>query len=362
LELFGSLLFVQDTKYVTLAFFSNIKLRIISMTSYDISSRVDISISKTPSLAYNNLTCNGTTVAFAHKTEVITFSETTGTGKSSVKETTLKPRLPESKVIQVKWCHIGGRDYLVVGSGAGLAVYDESVSSSVFVMELASQDVPIQDPEAAFVRGITAVPSTSHICAGSSTGHIFVLSVNGESIELDTTIKPHADDENAATSAMACSKSWVVAASDSGSVQIFDATNDFQLSARFPGTAPCTSVCTTGDVLVAGYTTGHLRLYRLSTKVIFAEIGAHTRAVTAIDAHPELSQFVSVGEDSIINVWQIATVDESKGGEDPLVSVLFTATSADSLLTGVAFSRNGTSNLLTTSYDQKRVRIFTPHR
>ena len=72
--------------------------------------------------------------------------------------------------------------------------------------------------------------------------------------------------------------------------------------------------------------------------------------------------FVSVGEDSIINVWQIATVDESKGGEDPLVSVLFTATSADSLLTGVAFSRNGTSNLLTTSYDQKGVRIFTPHR
>jgi WD40 repeat protein len=338
------------------------------MSRYNADRVVQVSVNKTPSFSYNNLSCNGTTVAYVHKTEVITFNETAGTGSTNVKETVLKPRLPESKVIQVKWCHLSGRDYLVVGSGAGLVIYDDSVSSSIFVMELSSQDVPFPDPEASFVRGITAIPSTNHICAGSSTGYVFAFKVNKDSIELDRTIKPHEDDDGSATSAMTGIENWGVAAFDSGAIQLYDADKDFQVAARFPGSAPCTSLCITGGCIVAGYTTGQIKLYNLTSKVLFAEIGAHTRAISAINAHPDLSQFVSVGEDSIINVWHIstsATTDESKSstteGSDNKVSILFTAKATDSLFTGVTFSRNGSSHLLTSSYDQKKITVFT-HR
>jgi WD40 repeat protein len=341
------------------------------MADYDVTRAVEVNITKTPSLRYNNLTCNGSNVVFAHKTEVVSIIEDIKGSKSGTvgsTQSTLKPHLPEAKVIQVKWCHLSGRDYLVVGTGSGLAVYDDTITASVFVLELASQDVPYDDPEATFVRGITGVPETNHICAGSASGHIFCLLVDGDgeggsSIELVHTIKPHEDDDGAATTAMAGSGRWGVAASDAGSVTVFDTSNKFHTSHRFPGIAPCTSVVVTGDTIVAGYTTGHLRMFRLSTGVLFAEIGAHTRAVTAMDVHPEMPVFVSVGEDSVINVWRLSQEagGESKREQAPSVTMEFTGKSADSLLTGVSFSRNGTSHLITSSYDKKCIQWFT-HR
>jgi ABC-type dipeptide/oligopeptide/nickel transport system permease component len=41
-----------------------------------------------------------------------------------------------------------------------------------------------------------------------------------------------------------------------------------------------------------------------------------------------------------------------------VITVEFTTVLPDSLLTGVVFSRNGTSNLITASYDQKKIQLF----
>jgi WD40 repeat protein len=348
--------------------------------NYDAHRVTHIPTAKTPSMLFNNLTCNGTTVAFAHKTEVVTFSESSGTRNSAIiQETAFKPRLPVSKVIQVKWCHLSGRDYLVVGTGAGVAVYDNTCTSNLFVMELTSQNVPFPDPEASFVRGITAVPGTNYICVGSSTGHIFAFQVQEDKIELAHTLLPYEDDDGAATSALTGANQWLVTASDSGSVMIYDTTTNstsasssssssastpFQRTARFPGTCPCTSLCIANEYVVGGYTTGQLRLFHLTTGVIFCEIGAHTRAVTALDAHPDESCFVSTGEDSVLSVWKItapppSTETKSTTRQAPVITVEFTTVVPDSLLTGVVFSRNGTSNLITASYDQKKIQLFT---
>ena len=351
--------------------------------NYDAQRVTHIPTAKTPSMLFNNLTCNGTTVAFAHKTEVVTFSESSGTRNSAIiQETAFKPRLPVSKVIQVKWCHLSGRDYLVVGTGAGVAVYDNTCTSNLFVMELTSQNVPFPDPEASFVRGITAVPGTNYICVGSSTGHIFAFQVQEDKIELAHTLLPYEDDDGAATSALTGANQWLVTASDSGSVMIYDTTTNstsasssasssssastpFQRTARFPGTCPCTSLCIANEYVVGGYTTGQLRLFHLTTGVIFCDIGAHTRAVTALDAHPDESCFVSTGEDSVLSVWKITAPPPSTETKStntrqaPVITVEFTTVLPDSLLTGVVFSRNGTSNLITASYDQKKIQLFT---
>jgi WD40 repeat protein len=330
---------------------------------------VKVEVNKTPSMLNNNASCNGEMVAYAHKNEVITFKVVVG-NSTAVQEKKLKPDLPVSKVFQVKWCRLSGHDYLVVGTGAGIVIYNATCTNSVFATELTSQSVPFPDPDASFVRGLTAVPETEYICAGTSTGHIFVLRVNEDSFELALTLNPHEDDDGAATSALAGSKQWFVAASDSGSVMIYDtsttsSTLSFQRTARFPGTSPCTSLCISGEYVVSGYTTGQLKLFHLTTGVIFAEIGAHTRAITALDSHPDQPQFCSVGEDSVLTVWRISnscggggssTSSEGKNNQMSAVTVEFTRKVHDSLLTGVSY---GTSNIITTSFDQRHVQIFT---
>jgi hypothetical protein len=53
---------------------------------------------------------------------------------------------------------------------------------------------------------------------------------------------------------------------------------------------PCTSLLVRGDVIIAGFVSGHIRIYRagVSAAVSFLEVelAAHARCVTALDWHP----------------------------------------------------------------------------
>ena len=320
-----------------------------------------VSVSKSPSMLYGNLTCNGTTCAFAHRGEVMTFAEGNlpASGKSQSKDaSTLKPRLPEAKVFSVRWCHLAGRDYLAVGTGAGLAVYDcAPAMSCIFLFDLSSADIPYPDPDAAFVRGVAACTATNHICAGSSNGNIFVVSVEGDSIGLTQTIPPHATDKGACTSCIDSRGDHVAVASDSGSLLVMNAAKGYEEVMFFSHSAPCTSVVVSDEFVVAGYATGMLRLLRLGSRSVYAEIGGHSRCITAIDMHPEMRRFVSVGLDSAITVWDLPSpvqIDE----EHAEVRVVFTDLAKDATFVGVQFSRNGTADLIATCYDQDRVRTY----
>ncbi len=60
---------------------------------------------------------------------------------------------------------------------------------------------------------------------------------------------------------------------------------------------PCTSLLARGDVVVAGFVTGHIRIYRAGAAAAASgmevEVAAHSRAVTALDWHP--AQFTVSG-------------------------------------------------------------------
>ena len=64
---------------------------------YHPERNTSLAVSKTPSFVYNNLTCNGTTVAYAHREETVTFSESTASGGQPPKETVLRPQLPPAR-------------------------------------------------------------------------------------------------------------------------------------------------------------------------------------------------------------------------------------------------------------------------
>jgi WD40 repeat protein len=227
----------------------------------------------------------------------------------------------------------------------------------IFVFDLSSADISYPDPDAAFVRGIAACPATDHICVGTSNGNIFAFSVAGESIELARTMPPHGTDKGACTSSIDTSGDYVAVASDSGSLLVMNATEAYDEVMFFSFSAPCTCVAASPDFVVAGYATGMLRVLRLDTRAIYAEIGGHSRCVMALDMHPEMRRFASVGLDSVITVWDLpspAHIDE----EEAEVRVAFTDLARDATFVGVQFSRNGTADLIATCYDQRQVRAY----
>ena len=315
-----------------------------------------VALSATPSMLYNNLTCNGSKAVFAHRGKVVSFDESAVSG-TSAQQQNLEHRLTPSKVFTVKWCHIRGRDYLAIGTGSGFIVYKDDLASCIYSYELLSSKIEFPDAEAAFVRGISAVPGTSQICAGSSNGSIFVFSVDGDSIELTQTIPPHPTDRGACTSSIGAKMDHVAVASDSGSLMLLNASENYTETAFFTYSAPCTCVAVSDKFIMAGYATGMLRILRIDSGSMYAEIGGHTRSVMSIDVHPDMPQFISVGLDSVLTVWNMPSL-EAIDNDDAEVHASFTDLAEDAPFVGAQFSRDGMENIIVSCYDQKHIRVY----
>ena len=153
-------------------------------------------------------------------------------------------------------------------------------------------------------------------CAGCSNSEvlIFELKSNGAA-ELRRTLHGH----DAPVTALAASNKHLVSADESGDVRVWDAENSYAQSSAFASTGcvfghcfglararacvarravtrilraryPCTSVGIREDVVAAGYSTGHLRIFRTRTSELVVEVAAHSRCINAIDvaAHQPL--------------------------------------------------------------------------
>lgn len=54
------------------------------------------------------------------------------------------------------------------------------------------------------------------------------------------------------------------------------------------------------------YGSGHIRLFSVHpTAAMLVEVAAHARWITALDLAPDSGRLLSVGEDSLVRVWQI---------------------------------------------------------
>lgn len=164
-----------------------------------------------------------------------------------------------------------------------------------------------------------------------------------------------------------------------------------------------TSVVIIDDVIVAGFSSGHLRLYSIAKEALLAEIVAHAKCVTALSSlrsrvspllyeshHAFLSnecrfsllKVVSTGKDSFVNVWAIpsfskeseevwspaqrnlcnrpawtVTRSSSHSGSRLQVELLFSKNSVDQLITGATFLKNG--DLVTNAYDVDALSVFS---
>ena len=73
---------------------------------------------------------------------------------------------------------------------------------------------------------------------------------------------------------------------------------------------PCTSLALYDDLIVAGYASGHLRVFSVHGGGLRCEADAHARCVTSVDVARGSGLVLSTGEDTFIRIWQILETGE----------------------------------------------------
>lgn len=212
-----------------------------------------------------------------------------------------------------------------------------------------------------FCRGIAAINSSQpSVVVGTSVGKLLVIGKEKASkaattpeFDLLETLREHKD---AAITCVEASSSLLASSDDSGLLLVRNPDDNFDVVHRVESDAgyPITAMRFVRDKwLVCGYLTGILRVYAADSLQLRAEVAAHSRAVTALDAWD--NHVASVGEDAFLNVWELTGSKNGGGGHVRLVS---SHAVPNDLLTGVAFAAS--KSVVTAAYDTSHLKLWVP--
>ena len=68
----------------------------------------------------------------------------------------------------------------------------------------------------------------------------------------------------------------------------------------------CADVMNLGvPMFIVGYASGTAKLFLCETGQLVCEIGAHSRQINALCAHPSRTVFATAGDDTFVNLWEI---------------------------------------------------------
>ena len=205
------------------------------------------------------------------------------------------------------------------------------------------------DEDSAYMHGISS--SSDSISIGTSTGTIII-------IEYNTNRKEFYERQKMATAtcpitALAENKSYLASSNGDGDIFMFDATELYRPLGQFKGTGSATTcLCLNGNIVIAGYMTGHIRMFRADVAELAMEVTAHIRMITGMDVHPNGNLFVTCSEDQYVQVWTLPMRLTSTAATDPI----FTRKLENKLCTGVSFLSDG--RICVASYDDSELNIF----
>jgi len=317
---------------------------------YDEAKRDVIALRKSPAMGYNNLTVGGGSLAYAHQTEVCLLPEPNGVAAAMAVDKF--PFEESSTVIQVAACQLEGKSYLVICTTRDAQVWNFATRTC-----LMSEKLPEHNPESAstahFTRGVAAVTNEkgNFICVGTSTALVNIYDVKGNGAVLkDCSLEAH----EAAITDMASdvvNPGTFVSADQNGKIVVW-ASPAFEKESVFAADGiPCTGVRIKDALVVAALATGTIRVLNCKTGVKVAELGGHSRIITALDMHPSKDIFVTVGEDTFVNVWTLPT----EGKESSLV---LNAQVENAFLTGVKFCGPDQTSVAVAAYDMEKLTVF----
>lgn len=265
-----------------------------------------------PSLHPNNFCIADGMMTYLKGNDVI-VSSTAGNSK-------VLPEVTRSTVHCATFVTCNRRKFLVVGSSGGAQVWCSDGADMKYFCALSAlmENVDESSLDNHCVRCATGCGS-SHIVLGGSNGFLYVLDVppgDGEGISQlhKLNVSDAARYSGPSPGVMAVHGSGsdhVVCANENGDIVSFDSENAYAVSCYIPAT---TVKCSGGslvtallmrfDTIVAGYNTGHVRVFRRSVQELAVEICAHSRAVSALSLHPSSPLFLSCSEDQTLRVWE----------------------------------------------------------
>jgi WD40 repeat protein len=378
-------------------------------------SPVQIPCSATPSLLFNNLTAIRSKVAFVHKDEVFMIAAKGGdlvrddqplirripiTGNGSLSLDVVAgsmeistpfatssippPASPSSPVHQVSFVNVGGLTLLAVATRAGFSIWGGEDFGTLFHKRLLSDcGVPEEVAGAQFARGLSGSPCSAVLC-GTSWGEILVSAFK-EDVGTITKVSSLKGGHKAAITSIATSDLYIATADDSGVIAQWT-ISDFSShvaqtkSGMAPlsqldhgGGFPCTSIAIQDNLLIAGYASGHVRIFKqrggigepLKPSILEAELAAHARTLTALAIHPSRPTFATVGEDCTVRVWSIPNTTSQQASNGCTTSrskilIDMQAEIKDRLLTGVSFleSSSSTAHVCVSMYDFASLHVF----
>ncbi len=85
-----------------------------------------------------------------------------------------------------------------------------------------------------------------------------------------------------------------------------------------------------------------------------AEATGHSRCITALALHPTEDMFVTAGDDTLVNVWELPCFHDKSSSS---LRLLASRLRPDMQMVGVQFSRVG-SNLVSTAYDWPALHVW----
>ena len=156
-------------------------------------------------------------------------------------------------------------------------------------------------------------------------------------------------------STLASSSSCLAAGNENGDVYLFDQNAGFERICKFTGSGfPCTALCIKEDIVLAAYSSGHIRLFRSSLQELAVEVTAHVRTITGLSIHPTLYMAASVSEDQHMHIWTLPDFTSYASAE---MDLLCSSHVENRKLTGVAFLNDDQIGVV--AYDDDEVTVFT---
>lgn len=121
---------------------------------------------------------------------------------------------------------------------------------------------------------------------------------------------------------------------------------------------PCTQIAGTGfgvtslglgeGTAIAGFETGHVRIYDPGTGAMLVEVTAHLRRVCSVVLHPTKPLFLSAGEDAFTYVWTLPV--PANNGKVNLAAPPLEL--KQGMMTGATFAGRGRSDVVASCYDE----------
>ncbi|XP_023335080.1 WD repeat-containing protein 54 [Eurytemora carolleeae] len=262
-----------------------------------------------------------------------------------------------------KWCPMENCTILVLGSQFGIQILDWDGGNLVYEYDFEEQGLPPDELQILGVhaRGVAAV-GTSLLAVGLHTGDILVLSIElqGESYlcNIVEKLRGHLSYITDLASS-STTNGRVLASGDSagticiwkeegGSLHLQDKLADW---VGFPINTLSIWNRYKEGLIIAGYGSGHIRMFNIETGNIVCELTAHSGWITGMDLASGSGLLLTCSEDSYVRVWQLAL----KG---PLVEHRYSQPIHDSLLTGAKFLDPNGSVFCVSVYDSTEVPIY----